>query len=312
MTLCDTADAAVDPMIDGGSGSPDGAPVGALALPSLGNNSGRSDVAFGDGSQSNLLLRRPVELRVIDAAPGIVAGPAFISRTGASASATTTVFVHVANHSDARRCFVNSEGLRYFDADGQLVGHQSSMYLVGSVGRFSFQTSLQTSTCLAAGEDAYVVDFFADVDYQAVSVVDFVLDASSLAYVEPAATVRPEQAAAIGAGLSLSVKNQGPEPVKVASFGNTWILFDADHLPVAAGFLRPCDGGASLQLAAGATLAMCDDSVVYRGRGQTVQSWIEFDDGSTAKASAPSAEKQAEDAVRERLRARLADRARRR
>jgi len=100
------------------------------------------------------------------------------------------------------------------------VGHRSSTFLVGSVGRSSFQTA----TCLAPGEEAYVVDFFADVDYQAVSVVDFVLDASASTYGEPTATVQPEQVVATGAGISLSARNQGPAPIKVVSFGSSWAL----------------------------------------------------------------------------------------
>jgi hypothetical protein len=257
---------------------------GALAPPTSGNNSAHFDLALGSGTTPNARLRKPLALRVVGAPRDLVAGPAILSRYAPDAQSLHSIFVRLENTGSRRRCFVRAEGLRLFDDAGELVGHDPTAYLTGSVGVSA--SGYTTTACLAPGESGYLLGLI-DGDYQAAQLLDLVLDEGDPGLGAPATSVAPGEATLTGDGLIVTAENLGPTGAKLGSFDHQWIAFDDQGWPFEFGYLAPCDQDADRELASGESLDLCA-SIYLAGRAASVHVYLDYQDTTTRKP-APAA-----------------------
>jgi hypothetical protein len=281
--------------------SPDAGPSG-LQLPSLGNNGGRVNVAFGSDQMDTQLLQKEV---AIQAAPvdGFSVGPAFLTKSFAGSTYVYT-FIHVQNLGNARRCFVSASDLLYLDAGGATVASESSAFVYGTIGVTSGGA---TGSCLAGGESGYIFTI-REAPYDAIRTLAFSLDTGSKVNHEPGESVLPEDIALGSGAITMNARNLGPGTAFLGG-SSSWLAFDTAARPVAFGFSYPCDANASVTLASGQALGICA-STLYPGHGDVLQARIGFSDATAAKLSS-SKEVRAEQAARARLKAAYLDSLRR-
>jgi hypothetical protein len=173
-----TADGGVDPYAsctwDLGSGTPMGpAPTGNDSADLGGATVGT--VALDASS-----LRRTVPVNVATPLAGITIGEAYLLRTTAT-DETAYLVVSVKNTGTGYPCFLEAKTYRWLDANNQILNTTNGPYVTGSVG--SVSSTIDTDTCLAAGETGYLIEIELASNgaalYSAVTSIDIGLESTA-------------------------------------------------------------------------------------------------------------------------------------
>jgi hypothetical protein len=148
-----TADAGADPYAsctwDLGSGTPMGtAPTGD-------NSADLGGATVGTAAFDASSLRRTVPVTVATPLAGITVGQAYLLRTTAT-DETAYLVLSVKNTGTGYPCFLQAKTYRWLDANDQILNTTNGPYLTGSVG--SVSSTIDTDTCLAAGETGYLIE----------------------------------------------------------------------------------------------------------------------------------------------------------